>query len=150
MNNNSLEVKEENVISTKNIQNHWPSSSHKQKIKISKDEALEATEFQILINNLSTFSAYKRTFSSDPSGQSCSPSHRHFEVMQYFSEHWNCLIGSHFAGVHFASSEPSPQSSSRSHTHLLWIHLPLLQVNSSERQVSSKIYFFVVDEKNKL
>lgn len=77
------------------------------------------------------------TLSSDPSGQSSSPSQRHFAVTQYFSEHWNCLMGSHFAGVHLASSDPSPQSSSRSHTHRLWMQRPLLQVNSSERQVSS-------------
>lgn len=77
------------------------------------------------------------TLSSEPSGQSSSPSHRHFAVTQYFSEHWNCLIGSHFVGKHLASSEPSPQSSSRSQTHRLWIQRPLLQVNSSERQVSS-------------
>lgn len=86
----------------------------------------------------------KLTFSSDPSGQSCSPSQRHLDVMQYFSEHWNCFTGSHIFGEQLASSLPSPQSSSRSHTHRFCIHRPLLQVNSSERHVLSKVYIMVI------
>lgn len=44
------------------------------------------------------------TFSSAPSEQSRSPSQRHLAVIQYLSEHWNCLIGSQFAFAHLASS----------------------------------------------
>ena len=75
--------------------------------------------------------------SSDPSWQSASPSQRHLNVMQKFSEQLNSVVGLQGVLGQSLSSEPSPQSSSRSQTQRLWMHLPFPQVNSSERQVSS-------------
>lgn len=81
--------------------------------------------------------ASQHTSSSEPSGQSRSPSQRHLDVMQKFSEQLNSESGAHGVFGQSFSSELSPQSSSRSHTQRFCMHFPLAQVNSSERQVSS-------------
>lgn len=77
------------------------------------------------------------TRSSDPSGQSGSPSQRHLLVMQKLSEHLKSVSGGQVVGGHPFSSLWSPQSSSPSQRQRFCIHRPLPQVNSSERQVSS-------------
>jgi hypothetical protein len=59
--------------------------------------------------------------------------------MQNFSAHWNSESAEQVTGGQSFSSEPSPQSSSKSQTHLFCMHLPFLQVNSSDLQVSSEI-----------
>jgi len=56
------------------------------------------------------------TSSSEPSGQSRSPSQRHLDVMQKFSEQLNSESGAQGVFGQSFSSELSPQSSSRSQT----------------------------------
>lgn len=77
------------------------------------------------------------TRSSDPSGQSGSPSQRHLLVMQKLSEHLNSVSGGQVVGGHPRSSLISPQSSSPSQRQRFCMQRPFPQVNSSERQVSS-------------
>lgn len=79
----------------------------------------------------------QHTSSSEPSGQSRSPSQRHLDVMHKLSEQLNSEPGAHGVFGQFFSSELSPQSLSRSHIQRFWMHFPLAQVNSSERHVSS-------------
>jgi hypothetical protein len=90
-----------------------------------------------LIISISDVRPILRTSSSEPSGQSRSPSQRHLDVMQKFSEQLNSVSGAHGVFGQSLSSESSPQSSSRSHTQRFWMHFPFAQVNSSERHVSS-------------
>lgn len=80
------------------------------------------------------------TLSSDPSGQSGSPSQRHLFVMQKLSEHLKSVSGGQVVGGHPCSSLISPQSSSPSQRQRFCMQRPFPQVNSSERQVSSRSY----------
>lgn len=80
------------------------------------------------------------TRSSDPSGQSGSPSQRHLLVIQKLSEHLKSVSGGQVVGGHPCSSLESPQSSSPSQRQRFCMQRPFPQVNSSDRQVSSRCY----------
>lgn len=80
---------------------------------------------------------YLLTNSSDPSGQSVSPSQRHLAVIQRLSAHIKSVTDEQFVFGQLISSLISPQSSSLSQRQRFCMHRPLLHVNSSERHVSS-------------